>query len=103
MRRLSAVASAALVFTALSAGRGADVPPPTVAQLDARQAALLADPDTKSADPSPAKSNEQVAKAAQTQVPEQSPHPETVDIASAAPFPTNAEPSTPDGQLPAIW
>jgi len=71
----------------------ADAPLPTVAQLDARQAALLADPEVEFAVHPPAKPSEPPSATAAV-----TPDGEGQSQPSFAP-----EPSTPDGQLPAIW
>jgi hypothetical protein len=84
--------------------RYADVPLPTVAQLDARQARLLADPDKEFA---VAPTADAVAGAAQdTQVAadqaRQGAGEPAADLASADPADVAPEPRTADGQ-PAIW
>jgi hypothetical protein len=67
----------------------ADVPLPTIAELDARQAELLADPDVEFAVSSPANEVEPAAE-----------EPPQVAL---APADTGPEPRTADGGLPAIW
>ncbi|MGZ3233184.1 MAG: hypothetical protein ACXU7O_00620 [Croceibacterium sp.] len=71
----------------------ADAPLPTVAQLDARQAALLADPEVEFAVHPPAKPSEPTSEAAAA----------PTDSEGQSPPSFAPEPSTPDGQLPAIW
>jgi hypothetical protein len=68
----------------------ADVPLPTIAELDARQAELLADPDVEFAVSAPSEA-EQTAE---------DPPPQAAKVALGAD--TGPEPRTPDGQ-PAIW
>lgn len=83
-----------------------DIPLPTVAELDAKQAALLADPDVEFASkPQPAV--EQAADAAQAvadqaqQMPGQA---KEIAFAPSAPAAQLApEPRSADGSLPAIW
>lgn len=70
----------------------ADAPLPTVAQLDARQAALLADPDVQFAVHPPTEESPP-AETSRTEAND--------DAQTATAF--GPEPSTPDGQLPAIW
>jgi hypothetical protein len=82
----------------------ADIPLPTVAQLDARQARLLADPDKEFA---AAPVSDAVAQATQdTQVSadqaRQVAGEPAADLASADPADVAAEPHAPDGE-PAIW
>jgi hypothetical protein len=81
---------------------------PTVAELDARQAALLADPNVEFAVSPPGDQVEQAAEQAQAAAADASQaqpqgHPKTVDFASAAPMVVGPEPRTADGKLPAIW
>jgi hypothetical protein len=64
----------------------ADIPLPTIAELDARQAALLADPEVEFAVSPPGELAR--ADAAQARVP---------------PTDFGPEPRTADGKLPAIW
>jgi hypothetical protein len=73
------------------AGTYANVPLPTVTQLDARQTALLADPDVEFAVSPPKDEAEQPAQ------------PESAAPATPAPPEIGPEPRTPDGQLPGIW
>ena len=69
----------------------ADEPLPTVARLDARQAALLADPDVEFAVSPSERGAEQPAQSA------------PAAAETPAPPETGPEPRTPDGQLPGIW
>ncbi|HSQ96695.1 MAG TPA: hypothetical protein VLM18_11445 [Croceibacterium sp.] len=71
----------------------ADAPLPTVAQLDARQAALLANPEVEFAVHRPAKQSEPPSETAA----------EPQDGEGQSPPSFTPEPSTPDGQLPAVW
>lgn len=72
-----------------SGWQGADVPLPSVAELDARQAALLADPDEEFAVSPPSRETEEP--------------PQPAAQVALAPPDTGAEPRTADGGLPAIW
>lgn len=75
-----------------------DLPLPRIAELDARQAALLADPDVEfSATPPMAKADppaDSAPSSAETS---------TADATPAAPVDSGPEPRSADGQLPAIW
>lgn len=66
-------------------------PLPTVAELDARQAALLADPDVEFAVSPP----EELTRATQAALP--------ASRAIKPPADLGSEPRTADGKLPAIW
>jgi hypothetical protein len=70
----------------------ADMPLPTVAQLDARQAELLADPDVEFA----------VSPATHEPDPAAEEPPQPAEQGALAPADTGSEPRTADGQ-PAIW
>jgi hypothetical protein len=74
----------------------ADMPLPTVAELDARQAELLADPDVEFA-VSPPDATGQMADAAPALAGQQA-----AQVAHA-PADLGREPRTADGKLPAIW
>lgn len=72
----------------------ADVQLPSVAELDARQAELLADPDVEFAvSPPPANDMEQPVEPPAKSAPQ----------VALAPADTSPEPRTADGKLPAIW
>jgi hypothetical protein len=72
----------------------ADVPLPTVAELDARQAELLADPDVEFAvSPPSAREIEQAAEQRSEPAPQ----------VALAPADVGPEPRTAEGELPAIW
>lgn len=80
----------------------ADLPLPSLAQLDARQAALLADPDVQYAVPRPG-SVEQAAEAGDDAgAASRAAQPATGAVASAADLPLPPEPRKADGE-PAIW
>lgn len=78
----------------------ADVPLPTVAELDARQAALLADPEVqyRSRAPDDPAQDYATAVAQAAPQPDAAPAPSTSEQLALAP-----EPRTDSGALPAIW
>jgi hypothetical protein len=81
----------------------ADAPLPTLAQLDARQAALLADPDVEFAVRPPSEEVEGAADAAQATAGDAVRQPEQAQaLASAEPPEVGPEPHKADGE-PAIW
>ena len=71
----------------------ASVPLPTIAELDARQAELLADPDVEFAVSPPAHDPEPGVEDGQW----------PAQAAAFAPADVGREPRTADGKLPAIW
>lgn len=71
----------------------ADEPLPTIAELDARQAALLADPDVEFAVSPPGDEPKPAAEGA----------PQPATQVALAPADGSPEPRTADGKLPAIW
>ena len=71
---------------------------PKVAELDARQAALLADPEVEFAATPPVQETDSPAES-----PRSSTEAPTADASSAAPVDSEPEPRSADGQLPAIW
>jgi len=82
----------------------ADAPLPTLAQLDARQAALLADPDVEFAVHPPADEAERAADAARAtagDARQQSEQPRA-QVAATEPLEVGPEPRKADGE-PAIW
>ena len=82
-----------------------DLPLPKVAELDARQAALLADPEVEFGARPPMDNVDEAADAAQPAVDDTAqlpPEPRATDVTSAAPVESGPEPSSADGQ-PAIW
>jgi hypothetical protein len=82
----------------------ADIPLPTLAELDARQAALLADPETQFAVAPPAGAIEQAGDDAATAAEHarQAAAAPAASVAAADPADLAPEPRTADGQ-PAIW
>jgi hypothetical protein len=81
-----------------------DVPLPTLAELDARQAALLADPEKQFASTPPPEAVEQAADDAEAAADQarQSATVPAASVAAADPAELAPEPHTADGQ-PAIW